>query len=69
MQTDVAQEIFRIVKILPEDTQKMILEQVEKIASSERPVSIWAESSNAAGTSQPRTGKKCPRTVRNSTNT
>lgn len=41
MQTDVEQEIVNIVKILPADKQKLLLEHAEKLADSESPASIW----------------------------
>ncbi len=41
MQTDVAQEIFNKVSVLPESKQRAILEQIEKLAEEGRPVSIW----------------------------
>lgn len=41
MQTDVAQEIFNIVRILPAGKQKIILEHAVKLVDSEPPESIW----------------------------
>lgn len=41
MQIDMAREIFEIVKILPEDKQKIILEQAEEFADTEPKLSIW----------------------------
>ena len=41
MQLDVAREIFEIVKILPEDKQKVVLRQAESLASTESEQTIW----------------------------
>lgn len=41
MQIDVAQEIFEIVKILPEDKQKVVLRQAESLANGEHEPTIW----------------------------
>lgn len=41
MQIDMAREIFEIVKILPQDKQKIILEQAEELAEAEPKLSIW----------------------------
>lgn len=41
MQVDVAQEIFEIVKILPEDKQRVVLRQAESLANGEKNQTIW----------------------------
>lgn len=41
MQTDVTQEILEVVKILPTDKQRQILQQAEALAKEESKPTIW----------------------------
>ncbi len=41
MQIDVAQEIFDIVKVLPEDKQRVVLRQAESLVETQRKQTIW----------------------------
>ncbi len=41
MQLDVPQEIFEIVKVLPEDKQRIVLRQAESLADATGTQTIW----------------------------
>ena len=41
MQTDVTNDIFEIIKILPKDKQKKILQQAKAMAKEEEKPTIW----------------------------
>lgn len=41
MHSDVTQEIMEVVRVLPEEKQRLILEQAEAMAREEKKPSIW----------------------------